>query len=202
MPPVTPVTLAGNALCGGHHNWPLTTAATRRDDARMRNRLLFGLLATLLTAASVRADEAMSSTVIGPNALLTEGTEAMVAERWRQGVELLEAGIKVASDPDQRAAAYSNLCAGYIALGDYDRALINCDAALKIDTNNWRTYNNRAGALLGKGRLDEALHDVEAGLALNPEGSVLHKMDSLVRTRLKNLYAPRRPARDVPAGQT
>ncbi len=199
---MTSITLASLALCADRHYWPLTTAAARRDDALMRTAALLGLLATLVLTASVRADEAMSATVIGPNVLLTEGTAAMVGEHWRQGVELIEEGIKRVSDPDQRAAAYSNLCAGYIALGDYDRALINCDAALKIDTNNWRTYNNRAGALLGKGRLDEALHAVEAGLALNPEGAVLHKMDSLVRTRLKNLYAPRHPTRDVPAGQS
>ncbi|HZF16215.1 MAG TPA: tetratricopeptide repeat protein [Steroidobacteraceae bacterium] len=167
----------------------------------MRSGVFLGLLATLVATAAVRADEVNSATVIGPNTLLTQGTEAMVFEHWQQGVELLEAGIKYATDPDQRAAAYSNLCAGYIALGDYDRALINCDAALKINSNNWRTYNNRAGALLGKGRLDEALNDVASGLALNPEGAILLKMDSLVRTRLKSLYAPRRPARDVPVGQ-
>lgn len=152
--------------------------------------LLFGLFSLGARAG----DSGNSTTILGPSLLLTQGTEAMYAEHWRRGVELIERGLKETADPAHRAAAYSNLCAGYIALHDYDRALANCDEALKLDTNNWRTYNNRAGALMGKGRLDEALHDVAYGLALNPEGQTLLKMDSLVRAQLKHLYQPTPPA--------
>jgi len=65
----------------------------------MRSGVFLGLLATLVATAAVRADEVNSATVIGPNTLLTQGTEAMVFEHWQQGVELLEAGIKYATDP-------------------------------------------------------------------------------------------------------
>ena len=160
----------------------------------MAPRPLPALLFALAALGARAGDSGNSATVIGPSMLLTRGTEAMIAEQWQRGVELIEQGLKETFDATERAAAYSNLCAGYIALHDYDRALANCDEALKLDTNNWRTYNNRAGALMGKGRLDEALHDVEYGLALNPEGQTLLKMDSLVRARLKSLYEPRRPA--------
>jgi len=153
-----------------------------------------------LAAPGARADDSgHNAMVIGPSMLLTQGTEAMYAAQWRRGVEFIERGLKETADVSERAAAYSNLCAGYIALHDYDRALANCDEALKLDTGNWRTYNNRAGALMGKGRLDEALHDVAYGLALNPEGQTLLKMDSLVRAQLKNLYEPARPARGAAA---
>jgi tetratricopeptide (TPR) repeat protein len=168
----------------------------------MRNRLAIGLLAALASAAAAAGESAMSVTVIGPNNLLTEGTDAMLAARWQQGIELLEEGLKSSSDTSERAAALSNLCAGYVALGDYDRALESCDEALKLDAGNWRTYNNRAGALMGKGRLDEALHDVEAGLALNPIGVTLQKMETLVRARLQNLYAPHRHTPSPPASQS
>lgn len=158
----------------------------------------FAALLLATGACAVRAaDVANSMSLIGPNALLTEGTEAMMAEQWRRGIDLLEQGVKLAVASVDQAAAFSNLCAGYVALRDYDRALENCDRALAIDPENWRTYNNRAGALLGKGRLDEALHDVDYGLALNPEGAMLLKMNSLVRAQLKSLYTPRRPAAEA-----
>lgn len=190
------------ALCAVRQFWPLTGSVTRREDARMRNHLAIALLAALASAAAAAGEPAMSATVIGPNSLLTEGTDAMLAERWQRGIELLEEGLKSSSDASERAAALSNLCAGYVALGDYDRALESCDAALKLDAGNWRTYNNRAGALLGKGRLDEALHDVEAGLALDPIGVTLRKMETLVRTRLKNLYEPHRHTSSPPTSQS
>ena len=199
---MTAITLMLPVLCAVRQFWPLTGSVTRREDAGMRNHLAIGLLAALASAAAAAGEPAMSVTVIGPSNLLTEGTDAMLAERWQRGIELLEEGLKSSSDTSERAAALSNLCAGYVALGDYDRALESCDEALKLDSGNWRTYNNRAGALMGKGRLDEALHDVEAGLALNPIGVTLQKMETLVRARLKNLYEPHRHTSSPPASQS
>jgi tetratricopeptide (TPR) repeat protein len=179
-------------MCGTQQICPLTKSVKRRDDVGMRSPPALLVVMTLWSCIAGAGDEGMSTTVIGPNPLLSEGTEAMLAARWQQGIELIERGLQTSSDAGQRAAAYSNLCAGYIALGDYDRALMNCDEALKLDANNWRTYNNRAGALLGKGRLDEALHDVEAGLALDPVAATLRKTETIVRSRLKSLYEPHR----------
>ena len=138
------------------------------------------------------ADEAMSATVIGSNPFLTDGVEAMLAAHWQKGIELTERGLQMPLAATDKAAAYSNLCAAYVALGDYDRALMNCDESLKLDTGNWRAYNNRAGALLGKGRFDEALHDVQTGLALDPAATTLRKTETIVRDRLKRLYQPHR----------
>jgi tetratricopeptide (TPR) repeat protein len=194
---VIAITLAWPAMCAVRQFGALTAEVPRREDAHMALRLFAALLFALAALGAGADGSGGSSTIIGPSTLLTEGTEAMIAEQWQRGVELIERGLTQTADVTERAAALSNLCAGYIALRDYDRALVNCDAALKLDANNWRTYNNRAGALMGKGRLDEALHDVEYGLALNPEGRTLLKMDSLVRARLKSLYEPVRPARDA-----
>jgi tetratricopeptide (TPR) repeat protein len=191
-PGVTRVTRTPRLVCAGKQFWALTAASGRREDAHMRKHLAVALLVALASGAVAADEAAMSTTIIGPNSLLTEGTDALLAERWQKGVELLEEGLKSSGDTYERAAALSNLCAGYVALGDYDRALESCDESLKLDANNWKTYNNRAGALLGKGRLDEALHDVEAGLALDPMGNTLLKMEALVRTRLKHLYEPHR----------
>jgi tetratricopeptide (TPR) repeat protein len=194
---VIAITLAGSGMCAVRQFQALTAEAPRREDAPMAPQRFAALLFALTALGARAGDAGNSTTILGPSMLLTQGTEAMIAEQWQRGVELIERGLKETADVSERAAGYSNLCAGYIALRDYDRALANCDEALKLDTRNWRTYNNRAGALMGKGRLDEALHDVEYGLALNPEGQILLKMDSLVRARLKSLYEPVRPARDA-----
>jgi len=164
-------------------------------------RMSLAVLALAATWSGVAAadDEAMSATIIGSNPLLSEGTAALMAERWQHGIELIERGLTSTGDSGDRAAAYSNLCAGYVALRDYDRALMDCDAALELDAGNWRTYNNRAAALLGKDRLDEALHDVETGLALDPEAATLHTTERIVRNRLQRLYEPHRSRSSAPA---
>ncbi len=150
--------------------------------------------ASLGAGTALAVDPASSATVIGAEPLLTQGADEMLSERWQQGIEHTEQGLTAAIDSSQRAAAYSNLCAAYVAIGDFDHALASCDASLQLDATNWRTYNNRAGALLGKGRIDEALHAVETGIAIAPLADTLRKTESIVRNRLKNLYAPRRQA--------
>jgi len=150
--------------------------------------------ARLGTGTVLAADQASSATVIGAEPLLTEGAYEMLSQRWQKGIELTEQGLTTSIDTSQRAAGYSNLCAAYVAIGDFDHALASCDESLKLDATNWRTYNNRAGALLGKGRIDEALHDVETGIAIAPMSDTLRKTESIVRDRLKSLYAPRHRA--------
>jgi tetratricopeptide (TPR) repeat protein len=170
----------------------LTKFAVRREDVGMRMSLAVLALAAAWSGVASADEEAMSATIIGSNPLLSEGTAALMVERWQQGIELIERGLASTADTGDRAAAYSNLCAAHVALRDYDRALMDCDAALKLDAANWRTYNNRAAALLGKDRLDEALHDVETGLALDPEAATLRTTEKIVRNRLQRLYEPHR----------
>jgi len=156
----------------------------------VRVALSLVVLAAVAPQLTAAADDPVSATVLGPNAAITEGVEAMLGRRWLRGIELTEQGLASLASPSDRAAAFSNLCAAYVALRDFDRALEECDQALKLDTGNWRTYNNRAGALIGKGRLDEALHDVEAGLALDPAAGTLRQTETIVRNELKRLYEP------------
>lgn len=40
----------------------------------------------------------------------------------------------------------ANLCAGYVAIKKYERALENCDQSLAIVARNWRAWQNRAAA--------------------------------------------------------
>jgi len=164
----------------------------------LRVRLLaLGLLtAVIWTAPPARAvDRAGSKTVIGPmNSLLAEGAAALEAGRIAEGVRLTLEGLKVAASPQENAAGHSNACAGYVLLKQWSNALTQCNAALELDTSNWRTYNNRAAIYVEKGLYDLAMRDVEAGLALAPGAPTLHETLRIIQ-RNKRLLG--RQARKV-----
>jgi tetratricopeptide (TPR) repeat protein len=107
------------------------------------------------------------------NPQLVEGSQAMLAGRYDVGIRLTLEGLQDTDDPRDAAAGHSNLCAGYASLKRWQEALQHCDRSLELDADNWRTYNNRAAVNLGLGHLDQALRDIEAGLALAPQSSTL-----------------------------
>jgi tetratricopeptide (TPR) repeat protein len=124
---------------------------------------------------------AQANTVIGANAMLSDGADAMMSGDWERGVHLTQLGLNSALSQTDRAAAYANLCAGYVALKKYQRALENCDQSLAIHDGNWRAWQNRAAAHLGLGQIEESLRDIERGLQLNPDSQDLQKTLAIAR---------------------
>lgn len=148
----------------------------------MRAILVLAPLLVLTCSALYAAEQAQSTTVIGPsNVLLAEGAEALEAGRIEEGVRKTLDGLQGPSSERDRAAGYSNLCAGYGALKRWNEALEACNKALALDTTNWRTYNNRAAVHTGLGLYDLALGDLEAGFALAPESGTLRKSLQIVQ---------------------
>jgi tetratricopeptide (TPR) repeat protein len=139
------------------------------------------LLASGTAAAAEPLSAAQSATVIGPtNPLLTEGTDALEAGRFEQGVRLTLAGLEQPASVHDQAAAHSNLCAGYAALKRWTEALEHCNRALELDRGNWRTYNNRAAVFVGLEQFDLAMTDVNTGLELAPQSGTLQKSREVV----------------------
>jgi tetratricopeptide (TPR) repeat protein len=140
-------------------------------------------------------DQTGSKTVIGPsNSLLADGAAALEAGRIEEGVRLTLEGLKVAVTARENAAGHSNACAGYVLLKQWAEALAQCNAALELDTSNWRTYNNRAAIYVEQGLYDLAMRDLEAGLALAPGAPTLHES---VRILQRNKHLLGRQARKV-----
>ena len=84
-----------------------------------------------------------SATILGPtNPLLTEGSQALEAGHFEEGVRLTLAGLNQPTSARDLAAAHSNICAGYVALKRWKDALAHCNHSLELDRTNWRTYNN------------------------------------------------------------
>ncbi|MFL6603838.1 MAG: hypothetical protein ACJ8R9_21265 [Steroidobacteraceae bacterium] len=166
----------------------------------LRIRLFaLGLLVTAAwTCPPARStDRASSKTVIGQtNSLLAKGAAALQGGRIEEGVRLTLEGLKVGVTAKENAAGHSNACAGYVLLKQWAEALAQCNAALQLDTSNWRIYNNRAAIYVEQGLYDLAMHDLEAGLALAPGAATLHES---VRILERNKRLVGRQARKVVA---
>jgi tetratricopeptide (TPR) repeat protein len=142
---------------------------------------LSAALAQFPAPSAADAPKTGASTVYGPNPMLSDGATAMMNGDWRRGVELTLLGLSSTLSDEDRAAAYSNLCAGYAALKNFERALENCNRSLALRDDDWRAWQNRAAAHLGLGRVEEALRDVQRGLELNPLSEELHKTLAIAR---------------------
>ena len=168
----------------------------------MSSPLREGLFALALLAGAAwpcpparSEDQVGSRTVVSQtNSLLTAGAAALEAGRIEEGIQLTLEGLKVTVTSREIAAGHSNACAGYVLLKQWTEALTQCNAALELDTSNWRTYNNRASIYVEKGLFDLAMRDLEAGLALAPGSPTLHES---VRILQRNKLLLGRQARRV-----
>jgi tetratricopeptide (TPR) repeat protein len=122
-----------------------------------------------------------AATIIGPHPLLTEGADALSRGDFQRGVDLTEQGLKLTTDPQNRAAAMANICAGYAGLHNFASALSFCNQSVEVYQGNWRAWQNRAAAHLGLGRLQESLEDIRHGLELNPRSQALQKTLGMVK---------------------
>ena len=141
--------------------------------------------ALLPSMASGETPAASSNTVIGPNTMLADGAEALMRGDWQRGVQLTQMGLTFAISQQDRASALANLCAGFAGLRQYQRALEHCDQSIALVSDNWRTWQNRAAANLGLGRIEESLRDIQRGLQLNPDSDSLQKTLAIARGQEK-----------------
>lgn len=126
-----------------------------------------------------------SNIVLGQSSNLADGSLALLNRQWEKGIQLTLMGLQDTVSNQDRAAGYANLCAGFIALKQYERALENCDRSIAIAETNWRAWQNRAAAKLALGRIEESMRDIERGLAINPNAPALQETLALAREREK-----------------
>jgi len=108
------------------------------------------------------------TTIIGPRNLpLYDGAQELLAGNNAEGVRLTHAGLLQANGRRERQAGLSNLCAGYIKLELYDKALMYCDMLLESNDKSWRGYNNRAVIYIMTEQWEKAEQDLISGEALH-----------------------------------
>jgi tetratricopeptide (TPR) repeat protein len=141
------------------------------------------ILPAMLWLAAVQAqsdDKAESKTVLGPsNIFLYDGANALLAGDAEEGVPLTLKGLQVAHGQREKKIAHSNLCAGFLMLGQAETALEHCNWVLEIDPYHWRSYNNRALAYLQLKRYEESEADIKRGQELNPRSEKLKEVKGL-----------------------
>lgn len=167
--------------------------ASRVQDVRLRNddeaemtigrgqkrALLFGAL--LVVGAPLAAAQE-SRTVIGPaNPPLQDGAEALLMGDAEEGVRLTLQGLAQAGSIKERHTAWSNLCAGYVMLGDLRTGLEFCDRVIAETDRNWRAYSNRALIYIRMQRFDEADADLKKGEAISPNARTLKAVRAMWR---------------------
>jgi lipoprotein NlpI len=70
-----------------------------------------------------------------------------------------------------RAAAFSSRCGWWWAKKDPDRALSDCNEALRADGSNAAAYLNRGNAYLNKSEFERAFGDFNAAIRLDPKNA-------------------------------
>lgn len=135
-----------------------------------------------------------ATTIIGPrNVPLYDGAQALLAGDDEEGVRLTLEGLQIAHGRREEEAALSNLCAGYIKLGNYEEALKYCDILLTRNDKNWRGYNNRAVIYIMTKQYDKANADLLKGEELNPSANTL----KVARAMYMDAVHPVRPEVEI-----
>ena len=70
-----------------------------------------------------------------------------------------------------RAAAFSSRCGWWWAKKDSDRALSDCNEAVRIDSGNAAAFLNRGNAYLSKSDMEHAFTDFNSALRLDPKNA-------------------------------
>jgi tetratricopeptide (TPR) repeat protein len=117
------------------------------------------------------------------NEFLYAGSQALLARQYDEGIRLTKLGLELATVPRDRAAALSNLCAGYAAKNEPDTAIDYCTESLATNDGNWRAYSNRAYAYYLKRMFDEADRDLDRALSINPDARQIPEVRGLMNER-------------------
>ena len=141
-----------------------------------RRTWLIAIGVALLSGPASRGDDT-GITVIGADPNLSAGADALKLRNYDEGIRLTLEGLRSSVQPSDRVGAFSNLCAGYVGIEDFESALSYCNRALSIDDGSWRAYNNRSLVHLGLGDVDMAQRDLEKGLEINPDAPTLREVE-------------------------
>lgn len=146
------------------------------------NQRLFRVFAVAgLCLMCLSATARQNTTVLGPNnPELHAGANALLAGDAEEGVRLTLRGLRYEGNSRDRITGLSNLCAGYIMLGQFEEGLKYCDEVLEQNDEYWRAYSNRAYLYLKLDRLEEAEQDLQKAEALAKNARTVKTVRSML----------------------
>lgn len=94
------------------------------------------------------------------------GERALLNGDYAEAARRLEYALELAGEARSlRAPILNDLCIAYTLLGQTERALARCDAAVAAGRDRGRALNNRAVARIAAGDVDGAASDLRAALS-------------------------------------
>jgi tetratricopeptide (TPR) repeat protein len=135
----------------------------------MKNRFGCLLVTAVLLGALVPTSSSATSSrkTFGTIPSVIEAQEAWNKGRTQTAIRHALRVVRESSRSADLEIAYHILCAASAARSDFDTALSYCDRVVSLTREqNWRHLNNRANVLLRAGRVDAALADYDAALAV------------------------------------
>ncbi len=97
-----------------------------------------------------------------------QGRHQEAIELCRSGIAQLNAHLGAEQHRLHRSILVYNMAQVYAATGSYDEAIQYCSVAIAMDPNYSEYYNDRGGAFLQMGRLEEARADYLKAIELSP----------------------------------
>src|SRR5260221_74791 len=98
-------------------------------------------------------------------------------------------GASVVDSPGEYALAHLNKGDGWLAKGDYDRAIADYNQAIHLDAMNSYAYYNRGGAWAEKGDYDRAIADYKKAMRTDPnDARPLTELARILATCPKDEY--------------
>ncbi|XP_068936898.1 tetratricopeptide repeat protein 12 isoform X2 [Petaurus breviceps papuanus] len=125
------------------------------------------------------------------NALKEKGNEAFLKGDYRMAVEHYSEGLKKLKD---MKVLYTNRAQAYIKLEEYEKALVDCDWALKCDENYTKAYFHMGKAHLALKNYNMSRQCYQKILEINPKlqtqvNDSLNKVDQREKAELQERLA-------------
>ncbi|MGY2735455.1 aspartyl protease family protein [Sphingomonas sp. UYP23] len=148
-----------------------------------------------LTVSGSAAADALDDVKVADHALAPSSEKRLAVASLYDRLDVPEAALVnydlwLASHPEDsaRASALNGRCWARGLLGrDPDKALADCNAALRIEPKNPSFLDSRGLIRLRRGELREALADYDAALAIAPKSAWTLYMRSLVEAKSGNI---------------
>jgi tetratricopeptide (TPR) repeat protein len=101
--------------------------------------------------------------------VIADDADRCVNATGRDGIAACDRVIASGKFGGSRLAfAYYNRGLAKLEMGDYDRAIADFDAAIRLDPASAAAFNNRGGAWYAKGDQDRAIADFDKAIQLDP----------------------------------
>ncbi|XP_045454387.1 protein unc-45 homolog B [Melitaea cinxia] len=120
-----------------------------------------------------------------------KGNEAFKSENFEEAISLYSKAINSAEKDARELATYlKNRAAAYLKIKEYNKAVKDCDEALKIVPEDPKALFRRSQALEKLERYEEAYRDAKSIFTVDPTNKavqpVLARLHAIVQERIKN----------------